>query len=70
MPCSAFLRGSNKKQKKGRIISSFTKGETFISYANQVFLRRVILQCGPPSSTLHKKPFSPLNFGQNTWTLS
>ena len=26
-----FVRGSNKKQKRGRIISKFTKGETFSS---------------------------------------
>ena len=42
-----FVRGSNKKQRRGRIISNF------ISYINQV----IILQCGPPSCTLPKKAF-------------
>ena len=50
-----FVRGSNKKQRRGRIISNFTKGETFfMSYINQV----IILQCGPHSlhyCTLPKK---------------
>ena len=32
----------------------------FISYINQV----IILQCGPPSCTLPKKVFFPLQFGQ------
>ena len=59
-----FVRGSNKKQRRGRIISNFTKGETFfMSYINQV----IILQCGPPSlhfCTFPKIPFLPLQFGQ------
>ena len=38
-----FVRGSNKKQRRGRIISSLT-------HINQV----IILQCGPPSFTLPK----------------
>ena len=35
-----FVTASNKKQRRGRIISNFLKGETFtsISYNNQVFL--------------------------------
>ena len=49
-----FVRGYNKKQWRGRIISNFTKGETFfITYDNQVLLG-VISQCGPPSCTLQK----------------
>ena len=55
-----FVRGSNKKQRRGRIISNITKRETFfISHYNQVLLG-VISQCGPPSCTL-KKGF-PLPF--------
>ena len=47
-----FVRRSSKKQRRGRIISNFIKGETFSSLiSNQV----IILQCGPPSCTLPKK---------------
>ena len=42
-----FVRGSNKKQRRGRIISNFTKRiDFFISYDDQVLLE-VISQCGP-----------------------
>ena len=48
-----FVRGSNKKQRRGRIISNFTKGETFfISYDNQV-----LLKCAPTSCALPRKVF-------------
>ena len=49
-----FVRGPNKQQRSGKIISNFTKGETFlISYNNQVLLG-IISQCNPPSCTLQK----------------
>ena len=58
-----FVRGSNKKQRRGRIFSYFRKGEIFISYDNQVLLG-VISKCGPPIWTLQERPSSPLQFGQ------
>ena len=54
-----FVRGSNEKQRKGRIISNFTKRDFFISYDNHALLG-VISQCGPPSWTLQKRSASPL----------
>ena len=50
-----FVKGSNKKQRGSKIVSNFTKGETFssLTYINQVKL----LKCGPPSCTLPKKFF-------------
>ena len=54
-----IVRGYNKKQRKGRIILNFTKGETFsfqLFYINQMLLG-IILQCGAPSCTLAKKAF-------------
>ena len=61
-----FVRGSNKKQWRGRIISNFTKGETLIIfYDNQVFLG-IISQCGHPSYTFQKifTLYSPLQLRQ------
>ena len=61
-----FVRGSNKKQWRGRIISNFTKGETLIIfYDNQVFLG-IISQCDHPSYTFQKifTLYSPLQLGQ------
>ena len=59
-----FGKGSNKQQRRGGIISNFTKEEAFfISYNNQVFLE-IISQWSPTSSTLKKKSSSPLEFGQ------
>ena len=57
-----FVRGSNKQQRRGRIVSNFTKVHFFVFYDNQVLLG-VISQCGPPSYTLQEK-LSPLQFGQ------
>ena len=50
-----FVGWSNKKQRRGRIISNFTKRDTFLSltYINQV----TILLRGPPSCTLSKRVF-------------
>ena len=56
-----FVKESNKKQRRGRIISNFTK--FFISYDSQVLLR-VTSQCGHPSCTLRKRSSSPLQFDQ------
>ena len=59
-----FVRKSNKKQRRGRIISNFTKRIDFvIFYDNQVLLE-VISECSAPSWTLQKRPSSPLQFGQ------
>ena len=59
-----FVRGSNKKQRRGRIILNFTKRETlFVFYDNQVLLG-VISRCGFPSCTLQKRPSSSLQFCQ------
>ena len=52
---SLFVRVSNKKQRRGKIISDFT-----MSYIKQV----IVLQCGPPSCTLPKKIFICLS----VWT--
>ena len=59
-PC-LFVKGSNEKQRRGRIISNFTKGETFSSLNdNQVLLG--VISCGPHSCTPQKRGF--LQFGQ------
>ena len=58
-----FVRGPDKKPRRGRIISNFTKGEAFISYDNQMLLG-VISQSGPPSCTLQKRLSYPLQFGR------
>ena len=47
-----FVRGSNKKQRRGRFSSNF------ISYLV------IILSCAPPSCTLSKKSFFPVQLGQ------
>ena len=65
-PCPAvlFFKGPKKRQRRGKIISNFTKGQTFfIFYDNQVLLK-VISQCGPSSCTLQKRPSYPLHFDQ------
>ena len=67
MSCSAyFVRGSDKKQRKGRIISDFTKGETFSSVMktkyswgylvdNAVLLLAPLKKCLSLSVSLGKK---------------
>ena len=52
-----FVRGSDEKQRRGRIISNFTKGDFFISYINKVL-------CSHHSCTFSKNAFFPLQFGQ------
>ena len=58
-----FVRGSNKKQRTGSIISNFTKRrDFFISYDNLVLLG-VISQCATlpllaPFKKVHPPPFS------------
>ena len=67
-----FARGSNKKQRRGRIFSYFRKGEIFISYDNQALLG-VISKCGPSIWTLQERPSSPPSVWprrEYTWTLS
>ena len=61
-----FVRGSNKKQRRVRIISNFTTGEIFSFLMTTKCSCGVILQCAPPPSscTLKKRPSSPLQFGQ------
>ena len=57
-----YLQGSLINS-KDRVISNFTKRETFfISYNNQVLLE-VISSCAPPCN-LKKRPSFPLQFGQ------
>ena len=59
-----FVRGYNKKQRRGRIFFKFHKrGDFLISYDNQVLLG-VISQCAPPTRTLQERPSSPIQFGQ------
>ena len=63
-PVDLFVGSSDEKQRRGKIISNFTKGENFSSLMttnNQVVLG-VISQCGPPSCTLQKRPSSSLQF--------
>ena len=63
MSCSAYLKKGQKKQTKGRIISSFTnaKGEAFSPLMTTKLLLGVISQCGlqdkglPLSFSLAKK---------------
>ena len=57
-----FVRGSNKQQRRGRIISNFTKEQTFSSFMTTKWSWEIISQCGPASSTLQKRP--SLQFGQ------
>ena len=59
-----FVRGSNKKQRRDRITSNFTKEETFSSLMTTKVLLGEISQCAPPSYTLQKRSLSPLQFGQ------
>ena len=59
-----FVTRSNKKQRRCRIISNFTKGETFPSLNDNQVLLGVISQCGPPCFSLQKMPSSPFQFGQ------
>ena len=55
-----LVRGSNEKQRRGRINSNFTKGDFFISYINQVLLG-IISQCGLSFCTLSIKVFLSLS---------
>ena len=55
--------GSNKKQKRGRIISNLTKGETFSSPMTTKCSCR-FSQCGPTSCTHQKRRSPPFQFGQ------
>ena len=64
-PQCLFEKGSNKKQRRGRIIWNFTKGETFSFLMTKVLLR-VISQCGPYSCTPQKKAF----LSPSIWTLN
>ena len=57
-----FVRGSNKQQKRGRIISNFTEGETFFIFYNNQVLLGVISRCTPPSNTAQKMTFSIKDF--------
>ena len=59
-----FVRGSSKKQRRDRIISNFTKGETFsclistkLEFCNVVPLRSII-------APFQKRLFFSLQFGQ------
>ena len=54
-----FVRESNKKQRRGKIFQIWQKDRLFHLLDNQV-----LSQYGPPSCTLQKRPFSPLQFGQ------
>ena len=58
-----FVKGSDKKQRRGRIIQIHKRRDFFISHDNQVLLG-IISQFGPPSCTLQKRSFFPLQFGQ------
>ena len=58
-----FVSWSNKKQRKSRIISIFTKKETFSSLITTKLLG-VISQWGCPSLTPQKRPSSPLQVGK------
>ena len=60
---SLFVRRSNKKQRKFRVISNFTRRDFFLSYHNQVLLG-VISQCGSPFWTLQERPSFPFQFSQ------
>ena len=67
-----FARRSNKKQRRGRIIWNFTKGERlFSSYGNYMLLG-VISQCAPILHLPKKAFLSPSLWSrrEHTWTLS
>ena len=57
-----FVRGSNKQQRSGRIISNFTKGQTF-SFLWQPSTYVDNLTMDLPSCTIQKKLSSPFQFG-------
>ena len=59
-----FVRGSNKKQRRGRIFSYRAEGETFSSLISTKCSLGILSQCGPPSCTLAKKAFLSLQFGK------
>ena len=61
-PQCLFEKGSNKNQRRDRIISNFTKGETFSFLMTKVLLG-VISKSGPSSCTPQNRPSSPLQFG-------
>ena len=64
MPCSGYLQGGLISNKGGLGLFRISqRTHFFIFYVNQV-LFGVISQCVPPSSTLQKRPSSPLQFGQ------
>ena len=63
-----FVRGSNKKQRRGRIILNFTKRRGFfISYDNQVLLG-VISQCGPLLAPFKKGLPLPFSLAKKRYT--
>ena len=47
-----FLRRSNRKQRRDRIISNLSKGETFSSLLATKYSWGIILRCGFPTCTL------------------
>ena len=64
MSCSAYyVGGPDKKQRRDRIISNFTKGGTF-HLLRQSSALGANLTMWPPFLHPPKKPFSPLHFGQ------
>ena len=60
-PCHTVLIGSNKQQRRGRIISNLTK-QTFSSRMPSAIWVNLTMQ--PPSCTLQNRLSSPLQFGQ------
>ena len=56
-----FVRGSNEKQRWGKIISNFTKGETFNLWWQPSALGDNLTMWSP---FLKKRPSSTLHFGQ------
>ena len=57
-----LAKESNKQQRRGGIISNFTKGDTFFISSNKQVPFGVISLCSPPSCTLQKGRSSSLQF--------
>ena len=67
-----FVRGSNKKQKRGRIISNFTKVETFSSLMTTKYSWGLSHNAVPLFAPIKKSFFSPSVWAGKhyTWTLN
>ena len=71
-PTVLIVRGSNKKQNRGSIISNFTKGETFSSLMTTKYSWGLSHNAVPLFAPIKKSFFSPSVWAGKyyTWTLN